>query len=134
MIQLHNQVSEVLIMSNNSNWGGYREGSGQKPKWNLGETKPIRLPVKLHQQTMGIARLLDSGEYTTEELLSCEIKQQLETVTESNDDSVTFSNELKNLVNNWQEKAKNTTSPRWSHAKKLLDELDRLLNLNFNTR
>ena len=114
-------------MSNNSNWGGYREGSGQKPKWNSGETKPIRLPVKLHQQITDIARLLDSKEYTTEELLSCEIKQHLETVTESNDESVTFSNELKNLVNNWQEKAKNTTSPRWSHAKKLLAELEELL-------
>ena len=130
LIQLHNQVGEVLIMPNNSNWGGYREGSGQKPKWNLGETKPIRLPVKLHQQITDIARLLDSGEYTTEELLSCEIKQQLETVTKSNDESVTLSNALKELVNNWQEKAKNTTSPRWSHAKKLLAELGKLLKQN----
>ena len=114
-------------MSSNSNWGGYRKGSGQKPKWNLGETKPIRLPVKLHQQITDIARLLDSGEYTTEELLSCEIKPQLETVTESNDESVTLSNELKKLVIKWQEKAKNTTSPRWSHAKKLLAELEDLI-------
>ena len=114
-------------MPNNSNWGGYREGSGQKPKWNLGETKPIRLPVKLHRQIMGIARLLDSGEYTTEELLSCEIQQQLETVTESNDEIVTLSSVLEKLVNNWQEKAKNTTSPRWSHAKKLLAELETLI-------
>ena len=115
-------------MPNNSNWGGYREGSGQKPKWNSGETKPIRLPVKLHQQIMGIARLLDSGEYTTEELLSCEIYRQLETVTKSNDESVTLSNELKKLVINWQEKAENTTSPRWGYAKKLLIELKELLN------
>ena len=114
-------------MPNDSNWGGYREGSGQKPKWNLGETKPIRLPVKLHQQIMDIARLLDSGQYTTEELLSCEIKPNLETVTESNDENVTLSNELKELVNSWQEKARNTTSPRWSHAKKLLAELAELV-------
>ena len=127
MIKLHDQVSEVLIMSNNSNWGGYREGSGQKPKWNLGETKPIRLPVKLHQQITDIARLLDLGEYTTEELLSCEIYGQLEIVTESKDESVTLSNALKKLVNNWQEKAENTTSPRWSHAKKLLVELKALI-------
>ena len=127
LIKLRYQVSEVLIMSNNSNWGGYRQGSGQKPKWNLGETKPIRLPVKLHQEIMGIARLLDSGEYTTEELLSCEIKPQLETVTESNDENVTLSNKLETLINNWQEKAKNATSPRWSHAKKLLIELKELL-------
>ena len=128
LIKLHNQVSEVFIMPNNSNWGGYREGSGQKPKWNLGETKPIRLPVKLHQQIMGIARLLDSGQYTTEFLLSCEIKHQLETVTKSKDESVTLLNALKNLVNSWQEKAKNTTSPRWSHAKKLLAELEGLIH------
>ena len=114
-------------MSSNSNWGGYREGSGQKPKWNLGETKPIRLPVKLHHQLMGIARLLDSGEYTTEELLSCEIFSQFEIVTESNNENVTLSNGLKKLVNNWQEKAENTTSPRWSHAKKLLAELEDLI-------
>ena len=101
--------------------------SGQKPKWNSGETKSIRLPVKLHQQITGIARLLDSGQYTTAELLSCDISGQLETVTKSNDESVTLSNELKKLVNNWQEKAENTTSPRWSHAKKLLAELEGLL-------
>ena len=115
-------------MSNNSNWGGYREGSGQKPKWNSGETKPIRLPVKLHQQINDVARLLDSGEYTTEELLSCEIFSQLETVTELNDENVTLSNALKKLIIKWQEKAENTTSPRWSHAKKLLIELEELIS------
>ena len=116
-------------MSNKANWGGYRKGSGQKPKWNLGETKPIRLPIKLHQQITEIARLLDSGEWTVEELLSCDIKYSLEPVTESKDETVTLSKRLKKLVSKWQKKSVNTTSPRWSYAKKLLIELESLLEM-----
>ena len=115
-------------MSNNSNWGGYREGSGQKPKWKLGKTKSIRLPAKIHQQITEIAHLLDSGEYTTAELLSCDIEPQLEKITESKDESVTLSNKVKELVNNWQEKAKKTSNPKWFHAKKLLAELESLIS------
>ena len=115
-------------MVSKSNWGGYRKGAGQKPKWNSGETKPIRLPVKLHQQVTEFARLLDSGKYTTQELLSCDISPQLELVTKSNTENVTQSNKLKELVNSWKEKAKKTSNPKWFYAKKLLAELDRLIN------
>ena len=115
-------------MVSKSNWGGYREGSGQKPKWNSGETKPIRLPVKLHQQVSAFARLLDSGEYTIEELLSCDINPHFELVTQSKYETVTLSNKLKELVNSWKKKAKKTSNPKWFYAKKLLAELDRLIN------
>ena len=114
-------------MVSKSNWGGYREGSGQKPKWNLGKTKPIRLPVKLHQQVTEFARLLDSGEYTIEELLSCDINPQFESVTQSNNESVTQSNKLKELVNSWKEKGKKTSNPKWFYAKKLLVELETVI-------
>ena len=114
-------------MSNNSNWGGYREGSGQKPKWNSGETKPIRLPLKLHQQVTAFARLLDSGKYTIEDLLSCDINPQFESITQSNNENVTQSNKLKELVNSWKEKAKKTSNPKWFYAKKLLVQLEGLL-------
>ena len=119
-------------MSNNSNWGGYREGSGQKPKWKLGKTKSIRLPAKIHQQITEIARLLDSGKYTTEELLSCDIEPQLEKITKSNIENATQSNELKELVKNWQEKAKKTSNPKWLYAKKLLVELEKLISEGSN--
>ena len=115
-------------MISKSNWGGYREGSGQKPKWKLGKTKSIRLPAKIHQQITEIAHLLDSGEYTTAELLSCDIKPQLEKITESNIENVTLSIQLKELIYKWQEKAKKTSNPKWFYAKKLLAELDRLIN------
>lgn len=39
--------------------GGYREGSGGKPSWNHGKTKPIRVPVALADQILELARLLD---------------------------------------------------------------------------
>lgn len=119
-------------MVSKSNWGGYREGAGQKPKWNSGETKPIRLPVKLHQQVTEFARLLDSGEYTIEELLSCDINPKVETVTQSNIENILQLNKLKELVNNWQKKAKKTSNPKWFYAKKLLAELEILISEESN--
>ena len=110
-------------MGNKSSWGGYREGAGQKPKWNLGETKPLRLPVKLHEDILAIAHLIDSSECTKEQLLNF----QHDTVTQSNLDNDTLSNQLRDLIDKWQEKAKTSTSPRWSQAKKLLAELEVLL-------
>jgi hypothetical protein len=41
--------------------GGSRDGSGRKPSWNSGETKPIRLPMALHREVSRLARLLDDG-------------------------------------------------------------------------
>ena len=42
--------------------GGARENSGRKPKWNLGETKAIRVPVAIADTILEIARRLDEGE------------------------------------------------------------------------
>lgn len=42
--------------------GGARENSGRKPKWNLGETKAIRIPVAIADTILEIARRLDDGE------------------------------------------------------------------------
>ncbi|HEY9633114.1 MAG TPA: hypothetical protein V6D14_06900 [Coleofasciculaceae cyanobacterium] len=42
--------------------GGARENSGRKPKWNLGETKAIRVPVAIADTLMEIAKRLDEGE------------------------------------------------------------------------
>jgi hypothetical protein len=114
-------------MKKKSNWGGYREGSGQKPKWKSGETKPLRLPVKLHNEILEYARLLDSGEYTREELLSCDINSKLDSVTESSKENVTLSSRLKDLITNWKMKAKRTSNPKWEQAKKLLADLENLL-------
>lgn len=101
---------------NKSNWGGYRPGSGQKPKWKSGETKPFRIPVKLHEQVIAFAQLLDSGKKAGE-LLSCNISNHLDTVTKSkldnvtkvneivtepNFDKVTLSSQLRELITNWQ--------------------------------
>ena len=114
-------------MRKKSNWGGYREGSGQKPKWKSGETKPLRLPVKLHNEILEYARLLDSGEYTRAELLSCDISSKFEPVTESIKETDTLSSKLRDLIINWKTKAKKTRNPKWEQAKKLLAELEKLL-------
>lgn len=42
--------------------GGARENSGRKPKWNLGETKAIRVPVAIAEMLLEIAKRLDEGE------------------------------------------------------------------------
>jgi hypothetical protein len=42
--------------------GGARENSGRKPKWNLGETKAIRVPVAIADMLLEIAKRLDEGE------------------------------------------------------------------------
>lgn len=39
--------------------GGRREGSGGKPTWKHGKTKPVRVPVALAEQVLEIARILD---------------------------------------------------------------------------
>jgi hypothetical protein len=114
-------------MKKKSNWGGYREGSGQKPKWKSGETKPLRLPVKLHNEILEYARLLDSGEYTREKLLSCDTNSKLDSVTQLNKESYTISSKLRDLVNNWKTKAKRTSNPKWEQVKKLLFDLEELL-------
>ena len=155
-----------------SNWGGYRPGSGQKPKWKSGETKPLRIPVTLHEQVLAFTKLLDSGEQP-DELLSCDLPEHLgnvteskpektikgnldivtesysrerssnsdrvtgqnETVTESiqdrtslSNENVTLSSDLKELVADWNSKASKSSNPKWHYAKKLLAELNQLIN------
>ena len=133
-----------------SKWGGHRPGSGQKPKWKSGETKPLRIPVTLHEQVLAFTQLLDSGEQPLE-LLSCDLPEHLGNVTESkteemtdsnldnvtsssqeitslNNESVTLSSNLKKLLADWNSKASRSSNPKWHHAKKLLAELNQLIN------
>lgn len=49
--------------------GGARENSGRKPKWNLGETKAIRVPLAIADLLLEIARRIDEGE-TLESILA----------------------------------------------------------------
>ncbi len=42
--------------------GGARDNSGRKPKWNLGETKAIRVPVAIADTILEIAKRIDEGE------------------------------------------------------------------------
>ncbi len=131
-------------------------GSGQKPKWKSGETKPLRIPVTLHEQVLAFTQLLDSGEKPLD-LLSCDLPCHLGNVTESkskerlsdfeivtepfdsvtlsiqertpmNNESVTLSNDLKKLLADWTSKASKSSNPKWHHAKKLLAELNKLIN------
>ena len=133
-----------------SNWGGYRPGSGQKPKWKSGETKPLRIPVALHEQVLAFTQLLDAGEQP-DELLSCDLPSHLGNVTQSKGEettnpnlenvtsssqkktslvyeSVTLSSDLKELVDDWNSKASKSSNPKWHHAKKLLAELNKLMD------
>ena len=140
----------------NSNWGGYRPGSGQKPKWKSGETKPLRIPVTLHEKVLAFTQLIDSGEQP-EEVLTCDLPSHLGNVTQSRPkesnsnldivtqpnksvtissqertplsyESVTISSDLKKLLADWNSKASRSSNPKWHHAKKLLAELKQLIN------
>lgn len=42
--------------------GGKRDGSGGKPTWRYGKTKPVRVPVALADKILEIARVLDEGD------------------------------------------------------------------------
>lgn len=42
-----------------ANRGGRREGSGGRPTWKHGRTKPVRVPVALAEKILEIARILD---------------------------------------------------------------------------
>ena len=41
--------------------GGYREGSGSKPKWIHGKTAVIRVPEVLAEEILRLAQMLDEG-------------------------------------------------------------------------
>jgi hypothetical protein len=103
--------------------GGARDNAGRKSGWVNVETKLIRIPVAIESQLMAIAKKLDQGEIIDFETKSIEI----ESVTESNLDSVTDS--IKEIVNRYrQESNKSTpTSTRWDQARKLLTELEVIL-------
>lgn len=42
--------------------GGSRLGSGSKPKWKHGRTKPVRVPEALADRLLEIAKILDTAE------------------------------------------------------------------------
>jgi hypothetical protein len=52
-----------MIVSQGQNMprGGYREGSGGKPKWIHGKTKTIRVPEALADRLLELARRMDEG-------------------------------------------------------------------------
>lgn len=43
--------------------GGKREGSGGKPSWKHGKTKPVRVPIALADKILEIAKILDESEF-----------------------------------------------------------------------
>jgi len=53
--------------------GGARENSGRKPKWNLGETKAIRVPLAIADLLLEIARRIDEGETLESIILQSEV-------------------------------------------------------------
>jgi hypothetical protein len=72
--------------------GGVRDNAGRKSGWVNLETKLIRVPVAIESQLMAIAKKLDRGEIIDLETKSIEI----ESVTQSNLDSVTDSENTNN--------------------------------------
>jgi len=70
-----------------SGHGGYRPGSGLKPKWNSGSTTVIRVPEALTEPILAYARLID-GQFPSglqvADALSCHLPERShESVTQS---------------------------------------------------
>ena len=105
--------------------GGARNNAGRKSGWVNLETKLIRIPVAIESQLMAIAKKLDRGESIDLETKSIEI----ESVTESNLDSVTDS--IKEIVDRYRKESDAATikNTRWDNARKLLKELESVLHI-----
>lgn len=103
--------------------GGARDNAGRKSGWVNTETKLIRIPVAIESELMAIAKKLDQGEIIDLETKSIEI----ESVTESNLDSVTDS--IKEIVDRYRKESDVATpkNTRWDQARKLLNELELIL-------
>lgn len=104
-------------MERSNNWGGARPGAGQKPSWNAGTTKPVRIPAAFEHEVLWFARCLDvePTDAHRQELLTC----QLEPVT----DSIT---PLQQLIERWEHAIEKGRGPRWYMARKMLAELKAL--------
>ncbi len=83
--------------------GGKRENAGRKPKYGDSETKTIRVPIS---RIADIEMLLSSN--TNPKQIDVETEVLRETID--------------NIVWKWKEQ-QNPTSPRWSVAIKILNEL-----------
>lgn len=102
--------------------GGRRDNAGRKSGWINVETKLIRIPVAIEADLMAIAKKLDQGESFELETKSNQI--EIESVTESQLDSVTDS--IKEIVDRYKDEYLKTTpdNTRWTQAKKLLIDLE----------
>ncbi len=94
------------------NRGGYRPGAGRKGEWKSGKTKAVKLPEKLVDEIITLARAMDDGhevriinnELVIEsnenesDSVSQSNKAQIENVTESSIESVTESKLVKETV------------------------------------
>jgi len=76
------------MTSQYSTWGGARLGAGRRQEWNLGETKPVRVPIEIAGDVLQYAKLIDGSMpngLLIADALACElgIEKQHENVTQS---------------------------------------------------
>jgi hypothetical protein len=118
-----------------NSWGGSRPNSGMKPRWNSGVTKPLRLPLALHDDCLWFAQLIDgqfpSGQQASD-VLACQLprsEKQHETVTQSREvtEPQDTLDKIRALIAEYR-LAMPASSPRWSKAKQLIADLEDLLD------
>jgi hypothetical protein len=88
--------------------GGKREGAGRKPKFGE-KTVVVRIPESILATVKMLVENQNSGDFL-----------QIKTVQNQQ------INDIKNLIKSYESNAND--SPRWAFAKKLLKELDLILN------
>jgi hypothetical protein len=96
--------------------GGARPNAGRKSGWSTSDTQTIRVPKKLSEQLIEIAKKIDLGE--TIEVTS---KPDIESTLSA----------IQSVVKKWlTESANYSPSPntRWDNARKLLKELESVLH------
>jgi hypothetical protein len=94
--------------------GGARPNAGRKSGWSTSDTQTIRVPKKLSEQLIEIAKKLDSGN---------EIEFETNSISPALD-------KLEKVISKWLEKRKmiSRNTGKWNTAHKILDELEAILN------
>lgn len=106
-------------------WGGKRQNSGFKPKWQHSPTKLIRIPEPLETDILELAHALDENKQPKKSGMLQPDNQNSKT----NEEIRQMQNTLEAVeatIKKWREEMgkHNANSPRWKKANQLLQELE----------
>lgn len=107
------------------NWGGKRQNSGFKPKWQHSPTKLIRIPEALEKDILEFAHALDENKQSEQRGMLQPENRNPKTAEEIRQIQNTLE-AVEATVKKWRSELQKhrTSSPRWKKANDLLQELE----------